>query len=480
MGQYIICGEINKNIKYIILTSFFLFLTNLFYGFKLNNNFDTIRIFNSDQQEYLFRHTLIHSIIRYFAIIILSFIFYKYETNIFSKTKRKTKTKINNKKSDKNLNNSSTKIIYIHYSESVALKNNNHINIFLLIVLWIIQIILMDLFYKCGLRDLDYWMLELIIVSRLIERMFHLEIYKHQKFGIYFNIIFCGIFKIFSFSISFFYGINDNDNDLPYIKNYWLIPIGIFSYIIIMTLRSFINCEIKCLIDIKYISPLKLLILFGIVGFLISSTVSTISTFFTCKTPNFLDICHVNTTEEKYFENFEIYYNTLTEQLFNNRTIFIKELFFEISVNILGMISNFFNILFYVLTIKHLTPVHIIFSNSIYYFIIQISILIHYLITKNENIEKKVLFKHIIDIIEDFFSLFGFMVYLEIIELHFCGLNYDLRKNITSRSILDSNININIPIDEELINDKEYQESKESSFSSEQASKSSISASKAE
>ena len=52
----------------------------------------------------------------------------------------------------------------------------------------------MDLFYKCGLRDLDYWMLELIIVSRLIERMFHLEIYKHQKFGIYFNIIFCGIF----------------------------------------------------------------------------------------------------------------------------------------------------------------------------------------------------------------------------------------------------------------------------------------------
>ena len=341
----------------------------------------------------------------------------------------------------------------------------------------------MDLFYKCGLRDLDYWMLELIIVSRLIERMFHLEIYKHQKFGIYFNIIFCGIFKIFSFSISFFYGINDNDNnnELPYIKNYWLIPIGIISYIIIMTLRSLINCEIKCLIDIKYISPLKLLILFGIVGFFISSTVSIISTFFICKTPNFLDICHVkNTTEEKYFENFEIYYNTLTEQLFNNKTIFVKELLFEIGVNILGMISNFFNILFYVLTIKHLTPVHIIFSNSIYYFIIQIFILIHYLITKNENIEKKVLFKHIIDIIEDFFSLFGFMVYLEIIELHFCGLNYDLRKNITSRSILDSNININIPIDEELINDKEYQESKESSFSSEQASKSSISASKAE
>ena len=114
MGQYIICGEINKNIKYIILTSFFLLLTNLFYGFKLNNNFDTIRIFNSDQQEYLFRHTLIHSIIRYFAIIILSFIFYKYETNIFNKTKRK-KTKININNSDKNLIKSSTKI----------LKNNN-------------------------------------------------------------------------------------------------------------------------------------------------------------------------------------------------------------------------------------------------------------------------------------------------------------------------------------------------------------------
>ena len=33
------------------------------------------------------------------------------------------------------------------------------------------------------------------------------------------------------------------------------------------------------------------------------------------------------------------------------------------------------------------------------------------------------------------FEFFGLLVYLEIIKLNFCGLNYDLKKNIIERSI---------------------------------------------
>ena len=40
-------------------------------------------------------------------------------------------------------------------------------------------------------------------------------------------------------------------------------------------------------------------------------------------------------------------------------------------------------------------------------------------------------------------SLIGFMIYLEIIELNFCNLNYNLRKYIDERSIRDTKGNDN-------------------------------------
>ena len=71
------------------------------------------------------------------------------------------------------------------------------------------------------------------------------------------------------------------------------------------------------------------------------------------------------------------------------------------------------------------------------------------------------------------------MVYLELIELKFWGLNYDIRKNISRRSIEDSNIDIHFKDDDSsLINDEEYQEKQDSSFSSEKDSKSSQSTNK--
>ena len=376
----------------------------------------------------------------------------------------------------------------IHDSESNAFRKKLSISYYLFIITtWIIQLFLIDLFYICGLRDLDFWMLELIIVSVLMERMFNLKTYKHHKCGIYFNIIFCLIFKILSFLISFFFDNNDNDIDRkPYINNYWLIPIGIIIYIIIMVLRSYVNCGIKCLIDLQYISPFKLLLFFGIIGFLISSTITVVSNFIICETQEYLNICQVEINKTKYFENYEIYYKTLRGEINfdnstnnNENTNAFDEIITEIGINIFGVISYFCAAVFYVLIIKYLTPVHIIFSNSIYYLIIQIIILIYNLIVNKDDIKKEKLFKLIIDIIEEFFSLFGFMVYLEIIELNFCGLNYDVRKNITDRSIADSNVDIHFEDDSGLLNEEEeYQEKQDSSFSSEKASKSSHSTNK--
>ena len=48
-----------------------------------------------------------------------------------------------------------------------------------------------------------------------------------------------------------------------------------------------------------------------------------------------------------------------------------------------------------------------------------------------------ILSKFILDITGDIFSIFGLMIYLEIIELNFCGLDYNTRRTISVRAMSD-------------------------------------------
>ena len=40
----------------------------------------------------------------------------------------------------------------------------------------------------------------------------------------------------------------------------------------------------------------------------------------------------------------------------------------------------------------------------------------------------------VFDLLSQFFSLLGTIIYLELIELNFCGLNHNLKKNIKFRA----------------------------------------------
>ena len=67
------------------------------------------------------------------------------------------------------------------------------------------------------------------------------------------------------------------------------------------------------------------------------------------------------------------------------------------------------------------------------------------------------------DILGNFIAIFGFLIYLELIELKFCKLNYNLRKNIIKRSIDD----INQSIGYEGFNEEDEQSEKDNSKISE-------------
>ena len=290
-------------------------------------------------------------------------------------------------------------------------------------IIMVLQEISEDIFYKSILRSLDFCMLELPLLSYLNSKYFKIKIYLHHKLVIYLNLIICGISKIIALIIFIYKGKEGSVIEL-YKKNWGVIPLGIITYLIIMTSRAFALNEIKVLMEYKYISPIKLLIIYGIIGVIITTIIGTISTFIECNNINsFLEICKIlDTNKVAYLENFKIW----SIDIYKNNIIF--ELFFLL----IGIITNFLYRLFYILIIKNLNTIHIIFSNLIY-----TSLLIWIGAAKifnEDNTQKNFpVFKVIVNLI----VIFGILLYLEMIELNFCNLNYNIKKAIIDRSIED-------------------------------------------
>ena len=426
---------------------------------------------NLDQAyENFSEHYLIKNILCYLTIFILSLILYKIERN---NLERNSLIKIKNGGNSSFSSSSSTAIKYIHNAGNNAyLSNKSFFKFLFILFLWILDENLIQIF--SFLKDLDFWMIEIIIISFMSSAMLKTKIYLHHKMIIFLNLI-PVLFKIIAIILSFLdecnkkhddyyycynynYSLNNynkclsrnetitfNNNTIKeknlsgglknyYVKNILLVPIGILIYISLITLRSYVNSSIKWLIDLKYISEKKLLMFYGLMGAIISSIICIITTFIECKdkgeNADIYDyICKVEYSKKRYFDNFKAVHHTLENK---------EDVWIIILKTILGIIFFYFNKYFSMLIIKYFTPVHLIFSFPVYYFIQKIVLII------NTLIQEKTLFsanrinfieaKFSLDILGDIFSSFGFLIYLEIIELNFCELNYNLRRKISERA----------------------------------------------
>jgi len=442
MAACIKFGEYNTNFKYIIATCFFNYLTNfLFDGIK--EIFIISRIINGNTKDFT-RHETIGDIINYLNIIIISFILYKYN-------EKKSNTNIKIHIIDNNIKNNSSEILLIHNNMKDQIKINiSFLNLFLVLSYWV----LIDHTTRIiqSLMIFDYCMFELLFISLIISKMLKIEVYSHQKIGIFINSICCLILGI----LRFIYVEEEEKDNLNAIYG-WLIPISIIIYIFIISSTSYIYTKLKFYMDLKFISHTKLLILYGIIGFVFSISACTIETSFKCFKSGVEEyFCKVysnitnsaNNINNAY--NYEIGTNNeiyiYKEENGNNKSRYIENFFIyiedflkidskdksiEIILAIFGTICYYCSLYFDILVIKYLTPMHFSFCNLIYLLLIEITELIKNIIT-NSFISKN-LFK-----IAPFISSFiGFLIYLEIVELNFCNLNYNLRKYINKRSIED-------------------------------------------
>ena len=247
----------------------------------------------------------------------------------------------------------------------------------------------------------------MLFVYFIGKKMFNIQIYRHQIFSICFISIVCSLLLI----ISFIFSIVKKENEI-YGDNLYFIPIGIFICLFNLLIDSFVNWKLKWLMDLKYISSSKLLMFYGIFGFIIYSIISTITTFFDCGEDK-LNLCKVEINGKKYFENIVIFF----EHFSKIHIIFI----------ILYVITFILKIFFYLLIIKHLTPFHIVSLPTIYYFILHIVFGINTFSKNNKKFQRNIL-RIILELLTYFFAFLSFLIFLEFIELNFCLCNYNLRK----------------------------------------------------
>ena len=213
--------------------------------------------------------------------------------------------------------------------------------------------------------------------------MFKIDIFKHQKCSTYFISIFCTILKIIALILN---NVNDferpkvppegseppdekgpppieENNNFIYKGNIPVIIFGLLIYLFIITIRSYSNCKIKWHFDVNYIPKGKLLMFYGLIGTIICVISCIITTFIDCNKT----WCRVRDKENNlmYYDSFKIYF----KYLFNSR---ISTIFLNILLILFFGTSFFFKSYFFVLVIKHLTPVHIIGLSSIHYFIVEL------------------------------------------------------------------------------------------------------------
>ena len=425
MTKCITCGSWNSNYKYIFFSIIFLALYKLTvgFGYDANKNYST-RFLNNGKFS---SNYMIHEVYLYIANIIIAFIMILIEKiSIFSEKKQKQKE---NKENDVALSNESShdgniNLIYRFEGEKYSKKFILYI-IFLDVLLGQVSLIFSKFF-----THINFWMIELYFVAYLYLKIFHIEIYKHKylAFGINFISMVLILIKVI---LTIFEG---DEKKALYVKFWWFIFIAIIIFSIYAYFLSYIFVNLKKIFYLKFIPVSRILLYYGIIGFILSVILCTFFSAITCgkKIENIHEvkdyICKViNYENQTFIDNAKVYFVENWENSETNEKR--NEILISIIQSLLFSIYKYFSYKI----IESLNPFHRIFSGSIYYFTEQMIFFLSNLnkIIQDENIYLKL--KMYMDLSSDFLSVLTFLIYTEIIEINFCHFNYNLRKNIILR-----------------------------------------------
>lgn len=290
-------------------------------------------------------------------------------------------------------------------------------------------------------KKFEFWIFNFVFIIVFMKYYFKINLYKHKKY----TLIFIFVSNLILLSVSNFQNSYDSiketgkkTNGFVYIKEllgspFYSILIYII-YIIISAGSSYSRVLSKKIMEHKYQSPYEIIVIIGIFGFIFVIISLIFTSRFECD-ESIKSVCRLNGR----LDDFKTYFSNLKKEYFNTKRDFFIEIFLVLP---LYLFLGFFQFICEFLIIFYLNPNYIIISDCLSYSIKYFLKLIYQL----EDIRNN----HI-DFIEEIIALVAGCIYLEIIELRFCGLNKDIRANIMRRS---NEINMNF--DEDVLDLGDY------------------------
>ena len=380
----------------------------------------------------LSKHFFIRNLYKYISFIIGALIFYFFNKNNMKKEQNSIVTK--------------------RINESLKLKglihNEEYNNVKEISIAQFLLVCFIYFFYKesTGILDsiffnnLNFWICKFIFLIIFMNVYFIINIYMHQKCSIIFIITTNFILLL----ISSFLPISENDKKNPEFNDknsYQIVDMItgfnfsfffiILSFIFLSFIISYAKVKTKVFLDFYFISPYKIILNIGLIGFGFTIIGLIISSFTKCQGKEII-INNFCIKEENntvyYYDSIFIYLHELNSSLIN-----------EIILTLFYLIICFSEFTCEIMIINYLNPIYTLIKDNIFYLFMKIILFfcLSYL----------TLTQFIILGLAEILSLLGYSVYLEIIELKFFGLDKDIRKNIIRRGDKEIFHIINTPDD---------------------------------
>lgn len=490
-------GKFSRFYWLIICSFIFKYLINLL--FKLDYQHVTKMDFNNCsliKEPELNNHTLVYFTYYYFGFFFIGLIYLIIKC--CKKNKKNNHQNLNiNSSSDKSKSDSSKNNKFLSYMITINPKEKDNSTFKNLILISLIYLISEMIIYYFDLHNSSYisfWVIQIFFIHFFLHKKKKYKLYRHQVLAFSIILIFgFGIKLISSLTPQCKYPFKDPKDveKIPFLpkdkieelkqsiistnekgdfscknafniflvisdKFYSFLIVAIIGYLIGLILHSYFAVCVRDLINEKYVPPISILFFVGIFGFIFNSIALTISSIFPCRTnSNNINkisyICPIpkNITPEGsmdlvyeyYFDNFISYLIKLHDILYPTHDASgekakrpidgILEIIFTIILPILGFVKSYFDFLI----IRELSPFHLLLPEVLF----QIIKDLHIIIYKS--------FNHIIDRIQtiqfiflstsNFFIIIGLCIYLELIELQFCGFDKDIKNNISIRGIME-------------------------------------------
>ena len=420
MTELIGFGQCSKYYLYILCTVIIKAVKHVIYGFsdidqRNKEDFQVIKPIPLFCQ-----HNLLQNLIKYLGHILGGFIFIK----IIEKKNISNKKSVGN--TNKDIDNDQFtpkyKLIYRNMGE----VKFNKIEIIIIGSIICIYNELRKLLYLMNFYFIDFWTVNVLFIIYFMNKYFKIDFYNYQKCSLFFIVFTATILLIVNTVIPQHRVDNKNEWNLyeetlgnaalsiPFLLSFFL------SYFI-----SYARVKIKLLTQIKFISYYTIIIFIGISGIILTLIEILFSECFKCtKNKAFETLCFVTDSKNvKYHDEIKTFF-------VNFGDLSTGEVFINIVLILFFPILCFFEILCELLIIYYLNPIYILIRDNIYNFCLRI---IFVSLRINKDFSDYMTPRFFILEFAEIFSLLGFFVYLQLIELKFCGLDQDLNKNIIDR-----------------------------------------------